>query len=112
MLFIFLLFLLLFPRFFTRVCARFRMYIWTRCAGAPGPPLTPVIIGGWSRLPQEGNGGGQRSIIEVTADEAVGVALALGRQVYVGDDVWEGGRVSRNGNLDLSWCIRGSPGVL
>lgn len=46
---------------------------------------------------QEGNGGGQRSIIEVTTDEAVGVALALGRQVYVSEDMWEGGRVSRNG---------------
>ncbi|CAM9705054.1 unnamed protein product, partial [Ectocarpus sp. 8 AP-2014] len=34
------------------------------------------------------------SIIEVTTDEAVGVALALGRQVYVDEDIWEGGRVS------------------
>lgn len=39
--------------------------------------------------------GGQRSIIEVTTDEAVGVALALGRQVYVDEDIWEGGRVSQ-----------------
>ncbi|CAB1109726.1 unnamed protein product [Ectocarpus sp. CCAP 1310/34] len=52
--------------------------------------------------------GGQRSIIEVTTDEAVGVALALGRQVYVDEDIWEGGRVRvkfvMNGNkmrLDL-----------
>ncbi|CAN0258739.1 unnamed protein product [Pylaiella littoralis] len=37
--------------------------------------------------------GGQRSVIEVATDEAVGVALALGRQVYVGEDIWEGGRV-------------------
>ncbi|CAN0423918.1 unnamed protein product, partial [Ectocarpus sp. 13 AM-2016] len=34
------------------------------------------------------------SIIEVTTDEAVGVALALGRQVHVDEDIWEGGRVS------------------
>lgn len=46
------------------------------------------------RACQEGRGG-QRSIIEVTTDEAVGVALALGRQVYVDEDIWEGGRVSQ-----------------
>lgn len=33
----------------------------------------------------------------MTTDEAVGVALALGRQVYVDEDIWEGGRVSREG---------------
>lgn len=38
--------------------------------------------------------GGQRTIIEVTTDEAVGVALALGRQVYVNEDIWESSRVS------------------
>lgn len=46
---------------------------------------------------QEGYGSRQRTIIEVTTDEAVGVALALGRQVYVDEDIWEGGRVSQNG---------------
>lgn len=69
--------------------------------GAPPPPRC-----------QEGEGGGQRSIIEVTTDEAVGVALALGRQVYVDEDIWEGGRVSRvetelaDGNTRYSpkWC--------
>lgn len=33
-------------------------------------------------------------MIEVTTDEAVGVALSLGRQVYVSEDIWEGARVS------------------
>lgn len=51
---------------------------------------------------QRGEGsGGDRSIVEVTADEAVGVALSLGRQVYVAEDIWEGARVS----------IMASPGV-
>ncbi|CAM9523221.1 unnamed protein product [Scytosiphon promiscuus] len=48
----------------------------------------------------QGRGGGQASVIEVTADEAVGVALALGRQVYVGEDIWEGGRVRVNFVMD------------
>lgn len=33
-------------------------------------------------------------MIEVTTDEAVGVALAMGRQIYVDRDIWEGARVS------------------
>ncbi|CAN0299167.1 unnamed protein product, partial [Ectocarpus sp. 13 AM-2016] len=45
------------------------------------------------RRPDAEGRGGQRSIIEVTTDEAVGVALALGRQVHVDEDIWEGGRV-------------------
>ncbi|CBJ48652.1 conserved unknown protein [Ectocarpus siliculosus] len=45
------------------------------------------------RRPDAEGRGGQRSIIEVTTDEAVGVALALGRQVYVDEEIWEGGRV-------------------
>lgn len=43
---------------------------------------------------RRGPGGGERTVIEVTTDEAVGVALSLGRQVYVSEDIWEGARVS------------------
>lgn len=38
--------------------------------------------------------GGQKTFVEVTTDEAVGVALSLGQQVYVDRDIWEGARVS------------------
>ncbi|CAM9747337.1 unnamed protein product [Ascophyllum nodosum] len=42
----------------------------------------------------DGEGGsGERTVIEVTTDEAVGVALSLGRQIYVSEDIWEGARV-------------------
>ena len=64
------------------------------------PVLTPAQALAHPLPRQEGSdsGGGQqqqqRCIIEVTTDEAVGVALAIGRQVYVAEDMWEGGRVS------------------
>eukprot|EP00904_Undaria_pinnatifida_P000681 jgi/Undpi1/10613/HiC_scaffold_29.g13063.m1 len=45
------------------------------------------------RRPKGDSLGGQRTIIEVTTDEAVGVALALGRQVFVNEDIWESSRI-------------------
>lgn len=38
--------------------------------------------------------GGEKKIVEVTTDEAIGVAIALGQQVHVDRDIWEGARVS------------------
>lgn len=49
--------------------------------------------------------GSEKELIEITTDEAVGVAMALGQPVHVERDVWESARVSQS--VSEGRCIHG-----